>query len=195
MSRRALLIAGLLLIVGSSTVLSYPQSSIDDEMQNDEDFDYSSDDQSAPSPQTKDSTSTSLQKITKTASVTGIRGEEVKLQCDVGSEMLGAENVAVLWYFGENVIANGRNVVQPNFELDPNFDLTILKASSQDAGTYRCVVHPSKSEVITKVVIADHSLDAIAPESSTSASSAMACSLMGWTVLGSAMLLLGVGRH
>lgn len=55
-------------------------------MQNDEDFDYSSDDQSAPSPQTKDSTSTSLQKITKTASVTGIRGEEVKLQCDVGSE-------------------------------------------------------------------------------------------------------------
>lgn len=54
-------------------------------MQNDDDFDYSSDDQSAPSPQTKASTPTSLQKISKMASVTGIRGEEVKLQCDVGS--------------------------------------------------------------------------------------------------------------
>lgn len=109
--------------------------------------------------------------------------------------VLSAENVVVLWYFGTNVITNGKNLVQPNFKLDPNYDLTILKASSQDAGTYRCVVLPTNSEVITEVVITDHSLDAIAPESSTSASSAMACSLMGWTVLGSAILLLGVGRH
>ncbi|XP_017090774.2 uncharacterized protein babos [Drosophila bipectinata] len=196
MSRRALLIAGLLLIVGSSTVLSYPQSNLDDEpMQNDDDFDYSSDDQSAPSPQTKDSTPTSLQRVSKTASVTGILGKDLKLKCDVGTEMLSAENVVVLWYFGNTLIANGKNVVQPNFELDPNFDLTILKASAQDAGSYRCEVVPSRSEVITKVVIAEHSLDAIVPESSTSASSAMACSLMGWTLLGSVMVLLGAGRH
>ncbi|KAH8269487.1 hypothetical protein KR018_004348, partial [Drosophila ironensis] len=189
------------LILGLFAVFSYPQSNIDDEpMQNDDDFDYTSEDQSAPSPQTKASQPNLGQKVNKTATVTGIRGEDVKLQCDVGNDVLGGENAVVLWYFGANIVANGKNVVQPNLELDMNnYDLTILKASAQDAGTYLCKVLPTGSEVTTKVVIAEHSLDAIAPESSTSKSAAtavtMSSSFLAWTLLGSALVVLGLGKH
>lgn len=103
----------------------------------------------------------------------------------------------ILWYFGENVIANGKTLVLPNFKLDPNHDLTILKASPQDAGSYHCQAVPSNSMVYTKVTIAEHSLDAIAPESSTAGSGSVSSrSLLGWTLLGSAALvLLGIGKH
>ncbi|EDV55594.1 uncharacterized protein LOC6548245 [Drosophila erecta] len=196
MSSRALLIAGLLLIVGSGAVFSYPQSSQDDyQMQADDDFDYGGEDQSAPSPQTKSSTPISSEKVNKTLSVTGIRGEDVVLKCDVGIDLHSSEDVVVLWYFGNNVISNGKNVVQPNFKLDPNYDLTILRASPQVAGNYLCKVLPSESVVHTKVTIAEHSLDAIAPESSTSAAGT-ASSFLGCTVLGSiVLLLLGMGTH
>ncbi|EDW56764.1 uncharacterized protein LOC6615520 [Drosophila sechellia] len=195
MSRRDLLIAGLLLIVGSAAVFSYPQSSMDDDqMQADDDFDYGGEDQSAPSPQTKSSNPIASEKINKTLSVTGIRGEDVVLKCDVGSTLHSSDGV-VLWYFGDNVISNGKNLVQPNFKLDANYDLTILKASPQVAGSYLCKVLPSGSVVNTKVTIAEHSLDAIAPESSTSAAGS-ASSFLGCTVLGSTvLLLLGMGTH
>ncbi|KAH8401515.1 hypothetical protein KR009_006014, partial [Drosophila setifemur] len=170
-------------------VFSYPQSSNDDEpMQNDDDFDYG-EDQSAPSPQIKSSEPALGLKINKTVEVTGYRGEDVVLKCDIGSDLLSTESVVVLWYIGGNVISNGRNVVQPNFKLDPNYDLTILKASAQNAGTYRCEVEPLHSGVNTKVVIVEHSLDAIAPESSTSAAGSLS-SFLGWTILGSAILPL-----
>ncbi|XP_043642726.1 uncharacterized protein LOC122612913 [Drosophila teissieri] len=196
MSRRALLIAGLLLIVGSGAVFSYPQSSADDDqMQADDDFDYGGEDQSAPSPQTKSSNPVTSDKINKTLSVTGIRGEDVVLKCDVGIDLHSSDDVVVLWFFGDNVISNGKNLVQPNFKLDANYDLTILKASAQVAGSYLCKVLPSGSVVNTKVTIAEHSLDAIAPESSTSAAGS-ASSFLGCTVVGSmALLLLGMGTH
>lgn len=195
MSRTDLLIAGLLLIVGSAAVISYPQSSVDDDqMQADDDFDYGGEDQSAPSPQTKSPNPVASEKINKTLSVTGIRGEDVVLKCDVGSN-LHSSDVVVLWYFGDNVISNGKNLVQPNFKLDANYDLTILKASPQVAGSYLCKVLPSGSVVNTKVTIAEHSLDAIAPESSTSAAGS-ASSFLGCTVLASTvLLLLGMGAH
>ncbi|KAI8037594.1 uncharacterized protein LOC128255428 [Drosophila gunungcola] len=194
MSRRALLIAGLLLIVGSSAVLSYPQSTAEeDQMQNDEEFDYEGVDQSAPSPQTKSINPINSETVNRTLTVMGIRGEDVVLKCDVGSN-LQATDVVVLWFFGKNVISNGKSLVQPNFELNANYDLTILKASSQVAGTYVCKVLPSGSVVNTKVIIADHSLDAIAPESSTSAAGSSS-SFLGYTLLGSVLLLLGMGKH
>ncbi|XP_017007992.3 uncharacterized protein babos [Drosophila takahashii] len=197
MSRQALLIAGLLLIVGSSAVFSYPQSTPEEEqMQSDaDDFDYGEESQSAPSPQTKSSHPSIGDKMNKSLTVTGIRGENVKLTCDVGTDLENCEVCSVLWLFGDHVIANGKNVVQPNFKLDSNFDLTILKASPQDAGGYSCNVLPAGSVVSTKVIIAEHSLDAIAPESSTSAAGS-ASSFLGHTLLGSiALLLLGMGKH
>ncbi|XP_016953189.1 uncharacterized protein LOC108026661 [Drosophila biarmipes] len=195
MSRRTLLVAGLLLIVGSSAVFSYPQSSLEEEeMQNDENFDYGDESDSAPSPQTKAQSPSAGEKVNKTLTVTGIRGEDVVLKCDVGRNLQSTETV-VLWYLGEHVISNGKNLVLPNFKLDANYDLTILKANPQDAGTYHCQVLPSHSEVYTKVIIAEHSLDAIAPESSTSAAGS-ASSFLGCTLLGSTMLLLlGLGSH
>lgn len=67
-------------------MISYPQSSVDDDqMQADDDFDYGGEDQSAPSPQTKSPNPVASEKINKTLSVTGIRGEDVVLKCDVGS--------------------------------------------------------------------------------------------------------------
>ncbi|XP_017078960.1 uncharacterized protein LOC108113039 [Drosophila eugracilis] len=195
MSRRALLIAGLILIVGSSAVLSYPQSTAEEEqMQSDDDFDYGGEDQSAPSPQMKSQSQGSSEKINKTVSVTGIRGEDVVLKCDVGSNLESSE-IVVLWYFGDNVISNGKSLVQPNFKLDANYDLTILHATPQVGGTYICEVLPSGSVVNTKVTITEHSMDAIAPESSVS-SAGSASSFLGYTLLGSTiLLLLGMGKH
>ncbi|XP_017054029.1 uncharacterized protein LOC108096707 [Drosophila ficusphila] len=194
MSRRALLISGLLLIVGSSAVLSYPQSTADDDqMMNDDDFDYGVEDQSAPSPQTKSSLPASTVKVNKTLTVTGIIGEDVVLKCGLGDNLQNTNNV-ILWLFGSNVISNGKSLIQPNFKLDSNYDLTILKASPQVAGTYVCKILPSESVAITKVIIAEHSLDAIAPESSTSAAGSRS-SFLGCTLLGSIILLLGMGKH
>jgi len=106
-----------------------------------------------------------------------------------------SSEVVVLWRFGNNVISNGKNLVHPNFELNANYDLTILKAKSQDAGTYHCEVLPSGSLVYTNVIIAEHSLDAIAPESSTSAAGCES-SFLGYTLMGSTiLLLLGMGKH
>ncbi|XP_037713037.1 uncharacterized protein LOC119549226 [Drosophila subpulchrella] len=194
MSRTALLIAGLLLIVGRSAVSSYPQSALEEDgMQGDDNFDYEEDNDSAPSPQIKASSSTG-ETINKTLTVTGIRGEDVVLKCDVGSNLQSSDDV-VLWHFGNNVISNGKNLVHPNFELNANYDLTILKANPQDAGTYYCKVLPSGSLVYTKVIIAEHSLDAIAPESSTSAAGS-GSSFLGYTLMGSTiLLLLGMGKH
>ncbi|KAH8290407.1 hypothetical protein KR054_002722, partial [Drosophila jambulina] len=178
-------------------VLSYPQGLTEEEMQND-DFTYDDDD-SAPSPQTKATSPTSpSEKVNKTLTATVIRGEDLVLKCDLDSKVLA--NSVILWYFGENIIANGENLVLPNFKLDPNHDLTILKASPQDAGSYHCLAVPSNSVVYTKVSIAEHSLDAIAPESSTSAGSGSASTssslLLGWTLLGSTVLvLMGIGKH
>jgi len=53
-------------------------------MQGDDNFDYEEDNDSAPSPQIKASSSTG-ETINKTLTVTGIRGEDVVLKCDVGS--------------------------------------------------------------------------------------------------------------
>ncbi|XP_020798520.1 uncharacterized protein LOC110176485 [Drosophila serrata] len=191
MSKRSLLIAGLLLIVGCSTVLSFPQGLTDEEMQND-DFTYDDDD-SAPSPQTKATSPASpSEKVNKTLTATGIRGEDLVLKCDLDSNVL-AKSV-ILWYFGENIIANGKSLLLSNFELDSNNDLIILKASPKDAGIYHCLAVPSNSVVYTKVSIAEHSLDAIAPESSTSTAgsgSASSSLLLGWTLL----VLLGIIKH
>ncbi|XP_034650277.1 uncharacterized protein LOC117889878 [Drosophila subobscura] len=197
MSRKALLIAGLLLIVGSSLVFSYPQSGNDDEeMMADDDFEYEQDDQSASSQQTKiqsqiPAKSDGSAPPNRTVTVTGIRGEDVVLKCDLDTTQ------SILWFFGTNIIANGGTLVQPNFKLDTeNYDLTILKASPQDAGDYYCKALPQGSILNTKVVIAEHSLDAIAPESSTSASSSLPSlpfSLL-WAVL-TGVCLLKIGRH
>ncbi|XP_022217732.2 uncharacterized protein LOC111070970 [Drosophila obscura] len=197
MSRRALLIAGLLLIVGSSLVFSYPQpGNEEDEMLSDDDFEYEQDDQSASSQQTKtqgqipaksDSTPPN-----RTVTVTGIRGEDVVLKCDLDMTQ------SILWFFGTNIIANGGTLVQPNFKLDTeNYDLTILKASPQDAGDYYCQALPQGSVLNTKVVIAEHSFDAIAPESSTSTASSSLPSLpfsLLWAVL-TGVCLLKIGSH
>ncbi|KAH8348831.1 hypothetical protein KR084_011656, partial [Drosophila pseudotakahashii] len=179
------------------SVFSYPQSSPDEEqMQSDaDDFDYGDESQSAPSSQTKSSSPSNGDRVNKTLTLTGIRGEDVLLKCDVGTDLETCEACSVLWYFGDHIIANGKNLVQTNFKLDSNFDLTILKASPQDAGGYLCKVLPAGSLVSTKVIIAEHSLDAIAPESSTSAAGS-ASSLLGYTLLGSiVLLLLGMGKH
>uniref|UniRef100_A0A6P4EYU4 Uncharacterized protein LOC108043913 n=1 Tax=Drosophila rhopaloa TaxID=1041015 RepID=A0A6P4EYU4_DRORH len=178
----------------SISVLSFPQSPADDEqMQNDEDFDYNGVDQSAPSPQTKSPRPITSEKVNKTVTVNGIRGQDVVLKCDVGTN-LDAPNVVVLWSFGVHIISNGKNVVQPNYALNENYDLTIVKASSQEAGDYSCKVLPIESVVNTKVIIVDQSLDAIAPESSVSAAGSLS-SFLGYTLLGSALLLLGMGKH
>ncbi|EDW35970.1 GL16927 [Drosophila persimilis] len=195
MSRRALLIAGILLIVGSSLVLSYPQSGTDeDEMMADDDFEYEQDDQGTSSQQAKTGqipAKTDSAQPNRTVTVTGIRGEDVVLKCDLDITQ------SILWFFGKNIIANGGTLVQPNFKLDTaNYDLTILKASPQDAGDYYCKALPQGSVLNTKVVIAEHSLDAIAPESSTSASSSLPslpASLL-WPVL-TGVCLLKFGRR
>ncbi|KAH8253795.1 hypothetical protein KR032_006904, partial [Drosophila birchii] len=179
-------------------VLSFPQSLTDEEMQNDDIGNYDDDD-SAPSPQTKATSPGSPSEIVnKTLTATGVRGEDLVLKCDLDSKVL--EQSVILWYFGDNIIVNGKNVVVSNFGLGSNNDLIILKASPKDAGIYHCQAVPSNSVVYTKVTIAEHSLDAIAPESSTSAAgsgSASSSLLLGWTLLGSTVLvlLLGISKH
>ncbi|XP_068145970.1 uncharacterized protein babos [Drosophila tropicalis] len=166
------LMAGLVLLLTCSQVFSYPQSFNDeDQMQADDDFEYDTEDQSAPSQQNKpaDPTSTkNSQQETKTVKVTGVLGKDVVLKCELDID----SKSAVLWYFGNNVVTTGHNVVQTNFKVDANYDLTILRASPKDAGEYHCEVLPQKSVLYIHVTLNEHhSLDAIAPESSTSSAS------------------------
>ncbi|EDW72254.2 uncharacterized protein Dwil_GK20826 [Drosophila willistoni] len=167
------LMAGLVLLLTCSQVFSYPQSfPDDDQMQADDDFEYDTDDQSAPSQQNKPANPTSTKHVsqqeTKTVKVTGVLGKDVVLKCDLDID----SKSEVLWYFGNNVVTTGHNVVQTNFKVDANYDLTILRASPKDAGDYHCELLPQKSVLNIHVILNEHhSLDAIAPESSTSAAS------------------------
>lgn len=104
---------------------------------------------------------------------------------------LSLADKVVLWYFNDNLIANGNSVLLPNFSLNPsNFELTILKSSPQSAGDYYCQVEPEKIRVNTKVVLGDHSLDIITPESSTSGSqSSLGRSFALLSLLSAALLL------
>ncbi|KAH8299682.1 hypothetical protein KR044_004547, partial [Drosophila immigrans] len=148
-------------------VFAFPSPSEDDGMQAD-DYDY--DDQSnVPSPQTKPSEEIPP-KSTKTLNVTGILGEDVVLKCDTE---IGKDTV-INWHRGDKIISTGQTLLQPNFSLNPtNFDLTILNSSPQNAGDYYCLRYPGGSAVYTKVVLNEHSLDIITPESSKSAQSSI----------------------
>jgi len=63
-------------------------------MQGDDNFDYEEDNDSAPSPQIKASSSTG-ETINKTLTVTGIRGEDVVLKCDVGWEQFKSLKISL----------------------------------------------------------------------------------------------------
>ncbi|EDW01296.1 GH20536 [Drosophila grimshawi] len=151
-------------------VLSYPSSTEDDELMMKDDYDYGSDDQSSPSQQNKP---TSVAKpasplSNRTTTKTGLIGEDVVLKCD---ESITKSNV-ILWYKDSKLITSGNSVVLPDFSLNPsNYDLTILRASPQNAGDYYCQIMPEKVLIHTKVILGDHSMDVITPESSTSGQS------------------------
>ncbi|TDG50889.1 hypothetical protein AWZ03_002544 [Drosophila navojoa] len=164
-----LLLLAVLLIARSA--LAYPSNADSDDMMLNDDYDYDTDEQSAPSPQTKP-TGVVKSSVTgyrnRTLTTRGILGEDVVLKCD---ENITKENV-ILWYQDSKIITSGSSVVLPNFSLNPrNYDLTILKASPQNAGTYYCQILPQNIFVATKVVLGDHSLDVITPESSKSGQS------------------------
>lgn len=165
-----LLLLAVLLIARST--LAYPSNTdVDEGMQND-DYDYDTDDLSAPSPQTKPTgvIKTNEPLVNRTLTQRGILGEDVVLHCD---ENITKENV-ILWLRDSKIITSGSSVVLPNFSLNPrNYDLTILKASPQSAGTYHCQILPQNVFVATKVVLGDHSLDVITPESSKSGQSSL----------------------
>ncbi|KAH8370487.1 hypothetical protein KR093_003653, partial [Drosophila rubida] len=156
-------------------VACYPSTSAiedNDGMLNDE---YEYDDQSnVPSPQTKPSSSATAKDLVpqqnRTLTVTGILGEDVVLKCDTKID----KDTVINWYRGDKIISTGQTLVQSNFNLNPkNFDLTILKSSPQSAGDYYCLRYPGGSAVTTKVVLNEHSLDIITPESSKSAHSSI----------------------
>ncbi|XP_017867733.1 PREDICTED: uncharacterized protein LOC108616810 [Drosophila arizonae] len=164
-----LLLLAVLLIARSA--LGYPSNADSDDMMLNDDYDYDTDELSAPSPQTKP-TGVVKTGVTgyrnRTLTQRGILGEDVVLKCD---ENITKENV-ILWYQDSKIITSGSSVVLPNFSLNPrNYDLTILKASPQNADTYYCQILPQNIFVATKVVLGDHSLDVITPESSKSGQS------------------------
>ncbi|XP_023164664.2 uncharacterized protein LOC115483435 [Drosophila hydei] len=163
--KNQLLLLAVLLIARSA--LGFPSTTdVHDLMLND-DYDYDTDEPSAPSPQTKPTgvANAYLPLVNRTLTKTGILGEDVVLKCD---ENITEANV-ILWFQDSKMITSDRSVVLPNFSLNPkNFDLTILKASPQSAGTYSCQILPQNVFVSTKVVLGDHSLDVITPESSRS---------------------------
>ncbi|EDW09537.2 uncharacterized protein LOC6579720 [Drosophila mojavensis] len=164
-----LLLLAVLLIARSA--LGYPSNADSDDMMLNDDYDYDTDELSAPSPQTKPTGVVKTSETgfrNRTLTQRGILGEDVVLKCD---ENITKENV-ILWYQDSKIITSGSSVVLPNFSLNPrNYDLTILKASPQNADTYYCQILPQNIFVATKVVLGDHSLDVITPESSKSGQS------------------------
>lgn len=174
----------------SFALLGYPSNADTDDMMLNDDYDYDTDELSAPSPQTKPTGVVKTSETgfrNRTLTQRGILGEDVVLKCDENItkgmwiqvnrlklkliEICIAENV-ILWYQDSKIITSGSSVVLPNFSLNPrNYDLTILKASPQNADTYYCQILPQNIFVATKVVLGDHSLDVITPESSKSGQS------------------------
>ncbi|XP_060657012.1 uncharacterized protein LOC132791906 [Drosophila nasuta] len=167
-SLNKLLMSAALLIAGCSLVFSYPSGTEDNEGMLNDDYEYD-DASNVPSPQTKPAKDIGPQQNIS-VTVTGILGEEVVLKCDT---KIGKDTV-INWYRGEKIISTGTNLVQPNFSLNPsNFDLTILNSSPQSAGDYYCTRYPSGSHTFIKLVLNEHSLDIITPESSKSSQSSI----------------------
>ncbi|XP_030557967.1 uncharacterized protein LOC115760645 [Drosophila novamexicana] len=191
------LISGVLLITGCCLVLSYPSITEDDDdgMMADE-YDYGPDDQNVASqpvsqPKPTNIAKSAVPKANRTVTKTGILGEDVLLKCD---EKITKDDV-ILWYQNSKLIANGQSLLLPNFSLDPkSYDLTILKASAQSAGDYYCQILPQNVFMHTKVILGDHSLDVITPESSKSAQDSLHRFALMW-LLTLALLVLHQHKH
>ncbi|XP_034479793.1 uncharacterized protein LOC117785708 [Drosophila innubila] len=188
-----ILMLAALLIFGCRLALSYPQAGTegDDGMQNDY-VDYSDDDKSSPSEQTKPYIipEPAIPQQNKSLTVTGILGEDVVLKCGLKAGL----NQNILWYQGSKSIATGTSVTSPNFSLNATtYDLTILKSSPQSAGDYYCKLVPDQVFIHTLVVLGDHSMDVITPESSKSAQSSIHGISLMWPL--SAILLAALQHH
>ncbi|KAL7735100.1 hypothetical protein ACLKA6_001969 [Drosophila palustris] len=166
-----ILLLGALLIFGCRLAISYPAGTEDDDLMQNDDYVDDDDDQSSPiQPTNIQEPFIPQQNRSQTTTVTGILGEDVVLKCHF---KIG-EKSTVLWYQGSKGISIGSTVVVPNFSLNSTtYELTILKSSPQDAGDYYCNLLPDKAFEHVLVVLGDHSMDVIVPESSKSAQSSI----------------------
>ncbi|XP_030387077.1 uncharacterized protein LOC115633743 [Scaptodrosophila lebanonensis] len=188
-----LLMVTVSMLAVSCMVLSHPAIEEDQMMADDYDYGEPNDQSQQSKSGTSASSSSSFPKMPSTwtnrtkVDVTGILGQNIVLKCD---DKVGKDNV-VLWYQGKNLVSNGNSVLVPNFSLNPKtYELTILHSSPQSSGDYYCEVEPQKIRVHTKVIVLEHehSLDAIAPESSTSAQSHVTITL--WLLAAASSMVL-----